>query len=255
MEEIKKLLNEQSIQKISLVEKRPNIWRVIIPFFHEDGDMVEVFISPLGNSMYRISDFGMTLMRLSYYYDIDTPNKQKIFNLIISSYNIQIEKGTLFIDVEDSHIYPALLQFIGVVLKVCNMKIYKREIISSLFFEILDEFMQTKLSKFDLYKDFYPLEDLPEYKVDYCINHSKVPIFLFGVNNSSSARLTVISCLKFLLETIKFRSVVVLESLDCMGKNDQKRLLSVVDKVFPDYEEFEKNAEGYIERERKLLEL
>ncbi len=91
-------------------------------------------------------------------------------------------------DVEAEHLYPALLQFVGVVLKVCNMKLYKREIITSPFFEILDEFIQTKLSQFNPWKDYCPIKDFPEYKVDYCFNHSKVPIFLFGVNSPSSAR-------------------------------------------------------------------
>lgn len=90
--------------------------------------MVEVFISPLGNNLYRIADFGMTLMRLFYYYSLDTPSKQRIFDTIISSYNIKLEKGHLFLEVEAKHLYPALLQFVGVVLKVCNMKLYKREV-------------------------------------------------------------------------------------------------------------------------------
>ncbi len=48
--------------------------------------------------------------------------------------------------------------------------------------------------------------------------------------------------------------MAVLESLDCIGKLDQKRLISVADKVFPEYEEFEKHAEEYIEREKRLVE-
>ncbi len=35
----------------------------------------------------------------------------------------------------------------------------------------------------------------------------------------------------------------VLESLDCLGRNDQKRLMTAVDKVFPEFEEFEKSGQ------------
>ena len=163
------------------------------------------------------------------------------------------EKGNLYIDIETDHLYPALMQFIGTVLKVSNMRLYKREVIQSLFFEMLDEFIQTQLAKYQSQKDYYPLPNMPEYKVDYCFNHRKVPIYLFGVNGAATARLTVISCQKFIIEKIKFRSMSVLESLDCLGKKDQSRLMSVADKVFPEFNEFEKTGDEYTARELDLL--
>lgn len=254
MKRILEILQKQCNQKINLIEKRPGLWQVIIPFYHEDGDMVEVFISPIDNDTFRISDCGFTLMRLSYSYDIDTPNKERIFNAIISSYNIQNDNGNLYADIELEHLYPALMQFIGVILKISNMKLYKRDVIESLFFEMLDNFILTKLASHNPQKDFYPLPDMPEYKVDYCFNHKRVPIYLFGVNNIPTSRLTIISCQKFIIEKIKFRSVAVLESLDKLNKKDQKRLMTTVDKIFPEFVEFEKNGEEYIKREMELLE-
>lgn len=253
MKQILELLQSQCNQKINLREKRPGVWQVILPFYHEDGDMVEVFIAHIGDNVFRISDQGFTLMRLSYSYDIDTPNKERIFNTIISSYNIQNDRGNLYVDVESEHLYPSLMQFIGAVLKVSNMKLYKREVIQSLYFEMLDELVFTKLSQYEPQKDFHPIPDMPEYEVDYCFNHRKVPIYLFGVNNPATARLTIISCQKFIIEKLKFRSITVLESLDCLGRSDQKRLMTAVDKVFPEFEEFEKNAQDYIKREMELM--
>jgi hypothetical protein len=254
MNDILTILQQQSNQKLGLREKRPDRWQVIVPFYHEDGDMVEVFITPVGDNRYRICDYGLTLMRLSYSYDLDTPNKERILNSIIASYNIQNDKGDLFIDVEVTQLYPALMQFIGTVLKVSNMRLYKREVIQSLFFEMLAEFIQTELGKYQPQEKYHPLPDMPEYEVDYCFNHHKVPIYLFGVNNASTARLTVISSQKFIIENLKFRSVTVLESLDCLGKRDQTRLMAATDKVFPEFTEFEKNGKDYFERELSLLE-
>jgi hypothetical protein len=52
--------------------------------YHEDGDMVDIFLEnpPNGNGdrLVRVCDHGMTLMRLSYSYDLDTPKKEEIFN-------------------------------------------------------------------------------------------------------------------------------------------------------------------------------
>lgn len=247
------ILKKQSAQKLDLREKRPNIWQVIMPFYHEDGDMVEVFITPIDNSIYRICDYGLTLMRLSYSYELDTPNKERIFNTIISSYNIQNDNGNLYIDIEEDHLYPALMQFIGTILKISNMRLYKREVVQSLFFEMLDEFIQSQLSEYQPQKNYRPFPDIPEYEVGYCFNHRKVPIYLFGVNNPSTARLTVISCQKFIIEKLKSRSITVLESLDCLGKKDQARLMAVADKVFPDFTEFENNGKAYFARELELF--
>jgi len=253
MRQIIELLQSQCKQKIDLKEKRLGLWQVIIPFYHEDGDMVEVFISQIRDNLFRISDQGLTLMRLSYSYDIDTPNKERIFNSIISSYNIQNENGNLYYDTELEHLFPALMQFIGVILKISNMKLYKREVIQGLFFEMLDEFIYTKLAQYAPQKNFHPIPDMPEYEVDYCFNHRKIPIYLFGVNNPAKARLAVISCQKFIIEKLKFRSIAVLENLDCIGRNDQKRLMTTVDKVFPEFEEFIKNGQEYIQRELELI--
>jgi hypothetical protein len=253
MKQIIEVLQSQSDQNLALKEKRPGLWQVLLPFYHEDGDMVEVFVAPISDRIFRISDQGFTLMRLSYSYDLDTPNKERIFNTIISSYNIQNDRGNLYVDVELEHLYSSLMQFIGVILKVSNMKLYKREIIQSLFFEMLDEFVNTKLDQFQPQKGFIPLPDMPEYEVDYCLNHQRVPIYLFGVNNSATARLKIISCQKFIIEKLKFRSIAVLESLDCLNRNDQKRLMTTIDKVFPEFEDFEKNGLEYIKREMDLM--
>lgn len=61
-------LNEQAMASVAWMEKRPGVYQVLLPFYHEDGDMVEVFAnaSPEGGQKVRISDCGMTLQRLSY---------------------------------------------------------------------------------------------------------------------------------------------------------------------------------------------
>src|SRR5271165_3268296 len=43
-----------------------------------------------GSGKVRIGDHGLTLMRLTYTYDLDTENKQRIFNRILSENRIQV---------------------------------------------------------------------------------------------------------------------------------------------------------------------
>jgi len=102
-----------------LKEKRKNIFQVFAPFYHADGDMMDIFLSEiLDNGLIRISDYGLTLMRLSYSFDIDTPNKEKIFNKIISENSIQNDNGNLFLDVKPEDTYHGLMQFAQTVSKI-----------------------------------------------------------------------------------------------------------------------------------------
>jgi len=80
-------------------------------------------------------------MRLSYTYDLDTENKQRIFNRILSENRIQEQDGRLFIEAEPERLYPALLQFAQTVAKVSSMTYYKREVIQNFFYEQLAEFV------------------------------------------------------------------------------------------------------------------
>ena len=194
---IEKYLNKVKKQFnnfFDLKEKRENVLQVFAPLYHADGDMMDIFLTELsGKELVRISDFGMTLMRLSYSFNIDTPNKEKILNKILAENSVQNENGNLFIDVKPEYIYHGLMQFAQTVSKISNMRLYKREVIHSLFFEMLDEYIMTNLQKYKPRKKFYPIPDHEEYEVDYCFNDRRRPIYLFGVNNSSNSRLATIS--------------------------------------------------------------
>jgi hypothetical protein len=246
-------LKEQFNNFFYLKEKRENILQVFAPLYHADGDMMDIFLSEIPEKeLVRICDYGLTLMRLSYSFEIDTPNKEKIFNKILAENSIQNENGNLFIDVKPEYTYHGLMQFAHAVSKITNMRLYKREVIHSLFFEMLEEYVMTNLQKYNPQKKFYPIPDHEEYEVDYCFNHRRRSIYLFGVNNSANARLATISCQKFIAEKLNFSSLIILENLDVIGKKDQARLMSAADKQFPSLEDFQKHAEEYIEREGQL---
>jgi len=78
-------------------------------------------------------------MRLSYTYSLDTPNKEKIFYKIIAENKVNESKGNLYIDTPIELLYPTILQFAQAIAKVSNMRIYKREVIRSLFYELLEK--------------------------------------------------------------------------------------------------------------------
>jgi hypothetical protein len=62
----------------------------------------------------------MTIMRLSYSFEIDTPNKERIFQRILAENGVQEENGAIVLDAPIESLYPAILQFAQAVSKACN---------------------------------------------------------------------------------------------------------------------------------------
>jgi len=244
------ILKDQFNQRLQLVDKRPGISQLMVPLFHEDGDMVDIFLEGLGGDRVRICDYGMTLMRLSYEYEVDTPNKQRILAKILSENGLKEEEGNLYIEAAPDHLYPAVMQFAQAMAKVGSMRNFKREIIASLFYELLEEFTMSQLQDFRPQKAFLPLPERDDLEVDYSFPINGTSLYLFGVKDASKARLTTISCLEFIRHKLPFRSIVVHEDFDALSRKDRSRLTSACDKQFTSLDDFRSGARQFLEREK-----
>lgn len=249
-------LKNEFNQHISFREKRPGIVQVLAPLFHEDGDMVDIFIDlpQSDNGLIRVSDHGMTLMRLSYSYDVDTPTKRKILDRIISENGLEEDRGRFYIETTPERLYPSLLQFAQTVAKVSGMQAFKREVIHSLFYETLGDFVSTKLARYKPHKNYLPIPKRDDLEVDWCLNVQPKNIFLYGVTEKSKARLATLACLQFQLDKIPFRSLIVHEDFETLNRKDQIRITNAADKQFTSLVEFTMTAEEYLSREAGIVQ-
>jgi len=129
------------------------------------------------------------------------------------------------------------------------MRLYKREVIQSLFYEILQEIVEDKLKRYNPKANFLPLPERDDLEVDYLFDIQPHPIYLFGVKDSTKARLATISCLEFQRAKMKFKGFAVHEDFDTLTKKDRSRITSATDKQFISLEDFKVNAEQVFERE------
>ncbi|MBT9161298.1 MAG: hypothetical protein DDT26_02603 [Dehalococcoidia bacterium] len=249
------LLREQFGDFVRLEEKRPNIQQVFAPLYHEDGDMMDVFLNLpkdanlLEGNQIRISDHGMTLMRLSYNFDLDTPNKEKIFQRILLENGVSESEGEIYLETTPDSLYPALMQFSQAVGKVSNMRLFRRETLHSLFEEMLKDFIQATLARFQPKPSICPIPDRDDLEVDWLFTPNGTPLYLFGVKDNARARLATISCLEFQRNKLPFRSMIVHEDFDTIARKDKARLTSACDKQFTSLDDFKQNAEQYLLRE------
>ena len=237
---------------VSFREKRPGIMQVVAPLFHEDGDMIDIFLDlPASeNAPVRISDHGLTLMRLSYSYEIDTPTKRKILDRILAENGVQEDRGRFYIETAPERLYPAMLQFAQTVAKVSNMQAFKREVIRSLFYDMLGDFVKSTLVRYSPTEDYLPIPARDELEVDWRFDLKPREIFLYGVRDNAKARLAALACREFQRENVVFRSVIVHEDFENgLSKKDQARITNAADKQFTSLTDFMANAEQYFARE------
>lgn len=229
-------------------EKQIGLYKVLVPFFYEDGDMYDIFIEELpGTAQIRISDYGLTLMKLSYSFEIDTAHKKEVLETIIEQNRTQIDNGLIYLDVLPHQLGVGVNQFAQVIAKVTNMDIIGRELQKSMFPELLRRFISDCLTDFDVVEEYAPTAD-KHLVVDYKISAPR-PIFLYGVSENAKASKVVISCLTFKNQAIPFRSLVVYEDMDKLSRFNRVQLTNVAQKQYFSLDGFREQGLSYIKDE------
>lgn len=245
-------LREQFGERFRLTVKRPNIYQVRLPLYHEDGDMLEIYLenAPDASDKVRVTDYAMTLMRLSYDYEIDTENKERIFQQIVSQNGLQEEDGSIYLDTPVQELYPALMQFAQTVNKVGSMRYFGREVVKSLFYEQVDEFIMTQLRQFKPVKEVSPIPERPELEADYAFYPAGGrAIYLYAIKDASKAKVATINCLEFERAGLSFGSMAVHQDFDTLPKRDRSFLTNACDKQFTTLPEFKAHSTRYLHRQ------
>jgi len=221
---------------ISLKLRRPNLYQLYVPYYYPDGDMIEIFLAPQSSNSVLIQDMGLTLMRLSYDFSMDSKNKQKIFREILTQFTAEEKEGNIQIIAPTDQIFPYLMQFIQLITKVSDISYLKREIIKSLFYEYFDSFMHEAFDEVrKVIKDFYPEFDKEEqYPSPYALVNGKPqsPICFFPIASDSKCNDSTIIIQQYELKHFQPESIAVYENMEVLGRRPVARLSNVVGKQF-----------------------
>lgn len=234
-------------------EKRSGLFKVLVPFFYEDGDMYDVFVEecPSNRNLLRVSDYGLTLMKLSYNFEIDTPRKKEILASTISQNRCFYDNGMIYLDVQPIQFAMGIYQFAQVIAKVNAMDMLSYDNIQSMFYDYLNSYMSESLQKYHYTKNYLPTNDnqlIVDYQIPAKSNSSK-PLFIFGVSENTKASKVVISCLSFQKQRIPFRSLIIHEDFDELSSFYRNQITNMADKQFTSLQDFQAEGMEYIERE------
>ncbi len=250
MEEIINYIKQDFNGRVSIKQKRPDIYQLLLPIYHEDGDMIDLFITQIDDNKYALCDYGLTLQRLSYSYDIDTENKESILQKIISENSLSEQEGNICLETKYDTLFTDIMHITQAYAKIGSMRYFKREIIENLFFEMLDEYIFSDLKDFSPKKKVMPIPERDDIEADYSFQPNGKPVYLFGVKDVAKARLATLSYQAYLLGNIKYHGWVVTENFEALPRKDKLRLTNVCDKQFTSLDEFKMNARPFLEKER-----
>lgn len=241
------------LKALQFREKRLGLFKILVPFFYEDGDMYDLFVEecPGNNNLLRISDYGLTLMKLSYNFDIDTPKKKEILRSTISQNRCSYANGMIYLDVSPQQFVTGVYQLAQVISKINAMDMLSYDIIQSLFYENLNSCMMESFEQYNYNKDYCPTKD-KQLVVDYQIpaqTKGTKQLFIFGVNENTKAAKVVISCLFFQKQKLPFRSVIIHGDFDGLSSFNRNQITNMADKQFTSLDDFQTEGVDYISRE------
>lgn len=109
--------------------------------------MYDLFVEecPGNTNLLRISDHGLTLMKLSYNFEIDTPKRKEILESTISQNRCLYDSGIIYLDIYPQQFIMGVYQFAQVISKINAMDMLSYDIVQSLFYENLNSYMEENL--------------------------------------------------------------------------------------------------------------
>ena len=239
MEDLLKLIDIQVQEgfhhalQIKLV--RPGIVRIGIPYYYPDGDQIELFIQPHNSYHLLIVDMGMTLMRLSYEFSIDTTNKRKILHEVLANHGAEEIDGNIKLLTPINQLFPYLMEYVQIITRVSDISYLKRETVKSLFYEYFNEFVTERFKGEGLIKDFYPdFDQKKQYPTPYALVKPLIPktVGFYPIASDDRCNETTITIQYYELHKFHPHTIAVFENQVDMSRKPLARLTDSVEKQF-----------------------
>ncbi len=231
-EEIKQLLCNALCAEVRLYEKGDDLIFVETPFSFSDGDTYSIYLRQLPSGGFRISDYGHTMMHLSYENDIDKfreGTRGKIFEQILNEMDIREENGAFYTDTSMESIGIALFRFGQAVTKIHDLTFLNRLRTESTFYEDLRESL-LHIVPTEKVTENYVYEAMPnarDYPIDFRIDGKYAPLFVFGIPGRDKARLATIILEHLLREKAEFDCLLIFADQSVIPRGDLARLSNV----------------------------
>jgi len=231
-----KLLQEQLCKtlcgEVQIRKTKQGHLQLVTPFTFFDGDTFQLYLQEMPGGGLRLTDFGHTLMHLSYENELSKfreGTRGKLFEQVLATSGIREEAGQLVFDSSVENLGSSVLKFGQGITRVYDLTFLNRSRVASTFYEDLKERLYSLVAP-DRIKQNFTLadeQDAASYPIDFRIERKKTPLFLFGIASLDKARLVTIILEHWLRAKIEFDSLLIFQNQPEIPRSDLARLSNV----------------------------
>lgn len=218
--------------EVQIRTTRQGYLQILTPFAFTDGDTFQVYLQELPGGGVRLTDFGHTLMHLSYENDLGKlreGTRGKLFDQVLATAGMREENGQLICDAALESLGPSVLQFGQGLTRIYDVTFLNRARSPSTFYDDLKERLYALVAPEKIQPDYILASETAadSYPIDYRIDGKRAPLFLFGIAGRDKARLVTIVLEHWLRAKVDFDSLLIFQDQQEIPRRDLARLSNV----------------------------
>jgi hypothetical protein len=206
--------------------------QILTPFTFTDGDAFQLYIQEKPGGGVRLTDFGHTLMHLSYENDLGKLRdgaRGKLFDQVLAAAGMREENGQLLFDASLEGLGGGILQFGQGLTRIYDLTFLNRARVASTFYDDLKERLYGLVDPEKIQPDYILTgeADAESYSIDFRVEAKRAPLFVFGVAGRDKARLVTIVLEHWLRAKVEFDSLLIFQDQQEIPRRDLARLSNV----------------------------
>jgi Domain of unknown function DUF1828 len=183
--------------ELSIESEGTDRYIISTPLTFEDGDKLPLILKK-ENGNWFLSDEGHTFMQLTYDLDesdLQEGNRKEIIDRTLLAFQLRNRQGELILPIEGERYGDSLYSFIQALLRIDDIRYLSRERVRSTFVEDFKRFVENIVpATRRTYKWHDPQKDpQANYEVDFRLNGTDKPLFIFALDSDSKVRDATIS--------------------------------------------------------------
>lgn len=243
------LLSGELNQRVSSFEKRPGVVQVVAPFYHDDGDMQEVFVTQ-GEfpNTWVLSDYGMTLLRLSYTFDNLSEGREVMARKIAAENGLDLVEGVLRVVSNRETLFFNFMALQRAITQIMAIKFQKSRRTASSFYEDVRRELAEALAQWKPQFDYHPLQGRDDLVIDIQIS-ARRPIFICTAREDQRYLRAGLTCSQLVQHGLSFRSLILVEDEKAIAMPNWRTVTNIVDKQYIGKDEILREVPAFVKRE------